>query len=55
MTVTKLPLRAEVSPGDTWDLNSLFPSDTAWEKTFAEWESKIDGYAEFRGKLAQER
>jgi len=51
--VKKLPPRSKVKASDSWDLGSLFPGDAAWEKAFAKWEKRIDGYAEFRGKLAQ--
>jgi oligoendopeptidase F len=47
----RVPSRAEVAVGDTWDLSKLFPSDAAWEVAFAEWESKIEGYAAYRGTL----
>ncbi len=52
--VKKLPTRAQVKAADTWDLNSLFPSDAAWETAFATWEKQISGYDEFRGKLADD-
>jgi oligoendopeptidase F len=51
--VKRLPARSEVKPEDTWDLSSLFPSDAAWETAFSEWEKQIDGYARFRGRLAE--
>jgi oligoendopeptidase F len=47
-----LPPRTKVKPADTWDLASLFKSDKDWEKAFAEWEQKVQGYERFRGKLA---
>lgn len=49
--VKKLPLRSAVKVADTWDLASLFSSDTAWEKAFSAWEMQIPGYLKFRGKL----
>jgi len=52
-TADRVPSRAEVRLDDTWDLASLFPSDSAWEAAFAEWEKKIDGYARFRGRLGE--
>jgi oligoendopeptidase F len=52
--VKKLSTRAQVKAADTWDLNSLFPSDAAWETGFATWEKQISGYDEFRGKLADD-
>ena len=50
-TVVSLPPRSEVDINDTWDLTLLFPSDDAWEEAFKEFESKIEGYQKFRGKL----
>ncbi len=50
--VKKLPLRSEVKEADTWDLESLFPNDKAWEEAFAAWGKKLDGYTAFQGKLA---
>jgi oligoendopeptidase F len=49
----KLPLRSEVKVSDTWDLSRLFPDDDAWEKAFAAWTKKLDGYAAFKGRLAE--
>jgi oligoendopeptidase F len=49
----RVPARTEVRPDDTWDLASLFPSDSAWESAFAEFEQKIEGYLRFRGRLAE--
>jgi oligoendopeptidase F len=49
--IKTLPKRAAVKAADQWDLSSLFASDQAWEKAFAEWTRQIDGYNRFRGKL----
>ena len=49
----QLPPRSKVKPSDTWDLSSLFPSDEAWEAAFNAWEGRIDEYARFQGKLAE--
>jgi oligoendopeptidase F len=49
----QLPKRSEVKLSDTWDLSSLFPSDTAWDEAFTAWQKQIDGYAAFAGKLAE--
>lgn len=51
MSAERLPLRSEVRLEDTWDLSSLFPDESAWEKAFAEYEKSIEGYTRFRGKL----
>ena len=50
--VTKLRPRSAVPAADCWDLKSLFSRDDAWEKAFVHWQKKIDGYEQFRGKLA---
>lgn len=51
--VKSLPPRGKVKPSDTWDLSSLFPSDSEWESAFVKWEEQIPGFGRFRGKLAQ--
>jgi oligoendopeptidase F len=48
-----LPPRAKVKPTDTWDLTPLFKSDAEWDRTFNEWEKKIDGFNRFKGNLAE--
>jgi oligoendopeptidase F len=48
---TVLPTRDKVKPVDTWDLNSLYASDDAWEKDFLAWEKQIKRYTTFQGKL----
>lgn len=53
-TVTKVPERSEVAPEDCWDLSSLYPSDEAWEADFAKFEAMIEGYSDYRGKLADD-
>ncbi|MDQ0207889.1 oligoendopeptidase F [Alkalicoccobacillus murimartini] len=50
---TKIVERHEVPVNDTWDLESIFKSDTEWEQsatTFKEQVSEIDG---FRNKLSE--
>jgi oligoendopeptidase F len=48
-----IPPRNKVKISDTWDLNSLFPNDDAWEKSFLAWEKKIEEYGRFQGKLGE--
>ncbi len=48
-----LPPRSKVKPTDTWDLTSLYPSDTAWEKAFVQWKKQVKKYATFQGTLAR--
>jgi oligoendopeptidase F len=47
----KIVPRSEVPIGDTWDLASLYPNDSAWEKDFKKYEKEYKGYSDFRGKL----
>jgi len=49
-----LPKRAQVNLADTWDLTALFKTDQDWEEAFKKWESRISGYEQFKGKLAQD-
>lgn len=49
--VKKIPLRKDVSKGDTWDLSPLFGSDKAWNRAYAELEDQIPRFDAFRGKL----
>jgi len=46
-----LPPRNKVKTADTWDLESLFSSDEAWESAFKRLEKQIEGYEKFRGTL----
>jgi len=46
-----LPSRRDVAVGDTWDLASLFSSDTQWEAALAVWEQQIPGFTAFAGTL----
>lgn len=50
--VKTLPPRNKVKPQDTWNLDSLYKNDAAWEKAFKAWSAQIGGYERFRGKLA---
>ena len=53
MATKQIPTREKVKPGDTWDLSSLFASDSDWEKAFTKLEKLIPGYEKFRGKLKE--
>ena len=52
MSTQTLPVRSEVPEADTWDLSSLCKSDDEWEAGLKEFESRIDGYTGFQGRLA---
>lgn len=47
----RLPPRSKVKPADTWDLASLYESDTAWEAAFTKFEQEIAKYGKFKGTL----
>jgi oligoendopeptidase F len=53
MAIRKIPERREVPAGHRWDLTALFNSDDDWGALFAETETRIGRYAEFRGRLAE--
>ena len=46
-----LPPRSKVNPADTWDLSSLFKSDSEWESAFKKWEGQIPQYGRYKGHL----
>jgi oligoendopeptidase F len=48
-----LPPRTKVKERDTWDLASLFKSDAEWEQAFEAWSERIEGYANYKGRLAE--
>ena len=50
-SLKQIPPRSEVNPADTWNLDSLFRSDQAWETAFEEFGQRIDGYKQFQGTL----
>ena len=52
-TAVQLPPRENVKTEDTWDLGSLYTSDDAWTADLVVLTEKIEGYAEFAGKLAE--
>ena len=51
--VIRLPERKDVKVEDTWDLASLFASEEDWETGFSEFETKLGGYQDYQGKLAE--
>jgi oligoendopeptidase F len=48
-----LPPRKKVKEADTWDLESLYSNDAAWEAAFQKWEKQTRKYTSFQGKLSQ--
>ena len=56
MTATAAPRtrnRDEIDDRHKWNLHDIFPSWAAWDDARAHLEEQIDGYAAFRGTLAQ--
>jgi len=49
----KLPARSQVRMEDQWDLASLYPTDEAWEKAFAQYEKVVEKYAQYKGRLGE--
>jgi len=47
-----LPVRRDVPIGDTWDLSSLFASDSQWDQALAALETRIPVFEKFAGTLA---
>jgi oligoendopeptidase F len=47
-----VPQRSEIPIAYTWDANSIFPDDTAWEAARAAVASQLEQVAAFRGRLA---
>ncbi len=50
-TPKKIPLRAEVPAKNCWNLDSLYPSDSAWEEDLKILAGKIEPITSFQGKL----
>jgi oligoendopeptidase F len=53
MTKKIIPERRSISDDHKWDLTALFKSDQDWEKWFAEIESQINSYTDFKGRLTE--
>ena len=51
MTQRTIPERKDIPDDHKWDLRPLFRSDEDWEKEVAEVESRIDLYADYKGRL----
>lgn len=46
-----LPPRSKVKEADTWNLETLFPNDEAWEKAFDKWKRTTKKFNSFRATL----
>jgi len=49
----RIPTRDEVPVADTWDLTVLYPSDAAWQASFADLQEKWPAIAGFKGRVAE--
>ncbi|QPJ63904.1 MAG: oligoendopeptidase F [Candidatus Nitrohelix vancouverensis] len=45
--------RDDIPEDSTWDLSNLYSADDRWEKEVAELESRVEGYAAFKGTFAK--
>ncbi|MEO7001925.1 MAG: oligoendopeptidase F, partial [Ktedonobacterales bacterium] len=50
-TAQALPKRTEVPTELTWNLESIFPSDAAWEEEFTQVAALLPGVAAYEGRL----
>jgi len=48
-----VPLRRDVPLAQRWDLESIFPTDDAWERAFRETEGRLPELEQFRGRLGE--
>ena len=51
--VRKIPTRAEVPAGDTWDLSPLYVDEAAWEKGLEELKGQRGVMGRWKGKLGE--
>lgn len=53
MDNTRIPLRSEIDPKDSWDLGKLFSSPEEWEKGLSVFRKQIEELPAFKGSLAE--
>jgi oligoendopeptidase F len=49
----RIPVRADVERGNTWDLSKLFADDEAWNQGLAAYEQEAEKIAGYRGTLGR--
>ena len=49
----KLKKRGEISPSDQWDIASMYPDESLWEKDVADAQELAADFEEYRGKLTE--
>jgi oligoendopeptidase F len=52
-TMFAVPVRAEVPLEETWELETIFPSDEVWEEAYDAAEERLRGFDAFRGRIAE--
>ena len=52
-TQTALPRRDELTREQRWDIESIFPTDDAWEAAYAAVAGRIGEFEPYRGRLAE--
>ena len=50
---TKVPLRSKLDKRFTWNAESVFPSDKAWEREIEDILEKMPTVKQFQGRLAE--
>src|SRR6185503_20320134 len=50
---TKVPLRSKLDKKFTWNAESVFPSDEAWEQELKQITEDIDSVKQFQGRLTE--
>ncbi|HYF52206.1 MAG TPA: oligoendopeptidase F [Planctomycetota bacterium] len=53
MAATTVPVRAEIPIEQTWDAQSVYPTDSAWEAAIASVEARIPKLKAFSGRLKE--
>jgi oligoendopeptidase F len=53
MPNTRLPMRKDIPVEQTWNLESIFPSVSAWESAYEEVEARLPLLAQYRGRLGE--
>src|SRR5258708_12593836 len=52
-SVTTLPKRNEIPKDQTWELESIYPTDADWERDFAQVSTQLPEIRAFEGRLGE--
>src|SRR5258708_20887690 len=52
-SVTTLPKRNEIPKDQTWELESIYPTDADWERDFAQVSAQLSEIRAFEGRLGE--